>query len=245
MGVDENVGELAGVTELLGHTPRLTAAHELMARIGIAVQVGLLAPGERLPGTDEIAETFGVSVTTVRRALSALAGRGVLNARRGRHGGTFVAEPPDLSQLADLLPYRVRSGEVHQLLDQRRVLECGMAFLAAERASQAELDALAREVEAMDRACTWAEFRAHDPRFHLCIAEIAASARAAAELAAVLGRLVRFYVPYPIEYLRASNDEHRELLGRLRARDGAGAASVARRHVEAIYDTVFVATALE
>jgi DNA-binding GntR family transcriptional regulator len=134
----------------------------------------------------------------------------------------------------------VQSGEVHELLDQRRVLECGMAYLAAERAGDAELDGLERQVEAMDRATTWAEFRAHDPKFHLAIAEMAGSGRAAAELVAVLSRLVRFYVPYPIEYLHGSNDDHRELLARLRDRDAPGAAAVARRHVEAIYDTVFV-----
>jgi DNA-binding FadR family transcriptional regulator len=211
-----------------------------MARIAVAVQLGLLAPGERLPGIEEIAGAFGVSAITVRRALGALAGRGVVEARRGRHGGTFVAADPDLTRVADLTAYRVSSGEVHDLLDQRRVLECGMAFLAAECAHEAQLDRLERHVQAMERATTWAEFRAHDPRFHLAIAEIAGSPRAAAELLAVLSRLVRFYVPYPIAYLHASNDDHRELLARLRERDAAGAAGVARRHVEAIYDTVFV-----
>jgi DNA-binding FadR family transcriptional regulator len=243
MAVEENAPEPAGVSGLLGHTTRLTATHELMSRMGVAVQVGLLSPGERLPAMGEIAVTFGVSVTTVRRALSALAARGVLEARRGRNGGTFVANPPDLSRVGDLVPYRVHDGEVHHLLDQRRVLECGMAFLAAERASDAELDGLEGAVDAMDRATTWAEFRVHDPRFHLSIADMAGSGRAAAELASVLSRLVRFYVPYPIEYLHGSNDDHRELLGRLRARDAAGAAAVARRHVEAIYDTVFVSPA--
>jgi DNA-binding FadR family transcriptional regulator len=240
MTAAHNAPEPAGVTGLLGHAPRVTAVQELMARITVAVQLGLLAPGERLPGIEEIAGTFGVSTITVRRALGALAGRGVLEARRGRHGGTFVAAAPDLSRVADLTAHRVQSGEVHELLDQRRVLECGMAYLAAERAGDAELDGLERQVEAMDRATTWAEFRAHDPKFHLAIAEMAGSGRAAAELVAVLSRLVRFYVPYPIEYLHGSNDDHRELLARLRDRDAPGAAAVARRHVEAIYDTVFV-----
>jgi DNA-binding FadR family transcriptional regulator len=236
-GPPDSPGVVAG---LLGHSPRVTAVQELTARIGIAVQLGFLSPGERLPGIEEIAGAFGVSPITVRRALTALAARGVLEGRRGRHGGTFVAGSPDLSRLADLTVYRVRNGEVHELLDQRLVLECGVAYLAAGRWRAADLDPLEREIEAMDQARTWAEFRAHDPKFHHCVAEIAGSSRAAAELLAVLSRLVQFYVPYPIDYLRGSNEEHRELVSRLRERDAPGAAGIARRHVEAIYDTVFV-----
>jgi DNA-binding FadR family transcriptional regulator len=253
MAADESAVELVGVAALLGsgelratgrgRSTRVSAVEELAARIGLAVQLGLLQPGERLPGVKEIADTFGVSPVTVRRALGGLAARGILEGRRGRHGGTFVTADPDVAQLDEFSSYRLVSGEVYELLDHRRILECGMAYMAVDRATDADLDRLQRRVDAMQQATTWAEFRAHDPKFHLEIAALAGSPRAADDLLAVLSRLVRFYVPYPIEYLHASNDEHRALVAALRRRDAAAAAAIARQHVQALYETVFVGRA--
>ncbi|WP_084539832.1 phosphonate metabolism transcriptional regulator PhnF [Azorhizobium doebereinerae] len=48
--------------------------------------------GARLPVEAELAERFGVNRHTVRRALSVLAERGLVEATAGR--GTFVKEPP-------------------------------------------------------------------------------------------------------------------------------------------------------
>jgi DNA-binding FadR family transcriptional regulator len=219
---------------------RLGAVDELMARIAVSVQLRLMEPGERLPPVADIASTFGVSTITVRRALTGLAARGIVVSRRGRNGGTFVADDPDTSQIAEFSAYRVDSGEAHELLDQRLVLECGSAYLAAQRAQPADLDRLDGLVDGMHRATTWAEFRAIDPKFHWELAVIAGSSRAAEDLLAILSRLLALYVPYPIEFLRESNEDHRQLVAALRRRDGSEAAAVARRHIEAIHGTVFV-----
>ena len=52
---------------------------------------GLYALGTKLPGENEIAETYRVNRHTVRRALAALAERGLVRAERG--SGTFVEAP--------------------------------------------------------------------------------------------------------------------------------------------------------
>lgn len=52
---------------------------------------GLYALGSKLPGENEIAETYQVNRHTVRRALAALAERGLVRAERG--SGTFVEAP--------------------------------------------------------------------------------------------------------------------------------------------------------
>src|ERR1700748_2949236 len=49
---------------------------------------GTFAPGEKLPGETEIAETYRVNRHTVRRALATLAERGLVRAERG--SGTYV-----------------------------------------------------------------------------------------------------------------------------------------------------------
>ena len=209
-------------------------------RIGLAVDLGLLQPDERLQGEDELAATFGVSRMTVRRALQLLTARGVLVRRRGRGGGTFVATDPPRGVLTEFEAHRTVSGEVFDLIDNRLVIECGAAYLAAGNASPDDVDRLRALVREMDAAQTWTAFRAVDPRFHLAVASIAGSVGAVNALADVLGRLIRFYVPYPISYLHASNREHEALLNAIAAHDRMAAVSVIDRHISELRHTVFV-----
>src|SRR5215510_9537366 len=55
---------------------------------------GRFEPGSRLPGEIDLAATFGVNRHTVRRAIAALAERGLVRAERG--SGTYV-EPPRIA----------------------------------------------------------------------------------------------------------------------------------------------------
>jgi DNA-binding FadR family transcriptional regulator len=209
-------------------------------RIGLAVDLGLLAPHERLAGEAELAATFGVSRMTVRRALQILTERGVLVRVRGRRGGTFVAADPPRRVLSAFEAYRTVSGEVFDLIDQRLVIECGAAHVAAGRATAEDVARLRALVREMDAAATWTAFRAIDPRFHLSIAEIAGGEGAVKALAEVLVRLFRFYVPYPIAYLRESNHEHGALVDAIEAGDRISAVAVIDRHIEELRSTVFV-----
>lgn len=62
-----------------------------------------LEHGTRLPSEAELVERFGVSRTTVRRAIKALAESGVLNVQHGR--GTFVAASPVVQSMDDFQPF--------------------------------------------------------------------------------------------------------------------------------------------
>ncbi|MBE3000129.1 winged helix-turn-helix transcriptional regulator [Nocardiopsis sp. HNM0947] len=59
--------------------------------ISAAVDTGKLRPGSRLPPERELAESYGVSYMTVRRAMKELRERGVVVSVHGK--GTFIAEP--------------------------------------------------------------------------------------------------------------------------------------------------------
>src|SRR3954471_15341271 len=67
---------------------------------------GRFAAGTRLPGETEIAETYRVNRHTVRRALAALAERGLVRAARG--SGTYVEAP----RLSNPLRSRTRFSEI-------------------------------------------------------------------------------------------------------------------------------------
>src|SRR6476661_5390739 len=67
---------------------------------------GRFAAGDKLPGEMEIAETYRVNRHTVRRALAALAERGLVRAERG--SGTYV----EAQKLAYPLRSRTRFSEI-------------------------------------------------------------------------------------------------------------------------------------
>jgi GntR family phosphonate transport system transcriptional regulator len=82
----------------------------LWRRVADAIEGGIAngtyAPHERLPGETEIADAYRVNRHTVRRALAALAERGLVRAERG--SGTYVEAP----RLAYPLRSRTRFSEI-------------------------------------------------------------------------------------------------------------------------------------
>jgi len=219
---------------------RLSAIDTVRARIAMAVDLKLLRPGEKLPSVVEIAAALDVSEITVKRALTQLAEEGVLERTRGRNGGTRVAGKPRLGSLAQIAAYRSAAHDVRQLIDQRVILECGITALAADRATKKQLNELRSLASKMDTAETWADFHTTDERFHLLVAEMTKVPYAKVQYGRVLHELYRFFLPYPIEYLRESNSEHHELVAALSERDQIAAVGVACRHVEALHRTMFV-----
>src|SRR6516225_431082 len=82
---------------------------EVASQIHRLIAEGHLEPGDRLPPERELAETFGVSRTSVRDAIRVLEMRGLVEPRHGE--GTLVKQVPVdaiVSRLAD----RVRIREI-------------------------------------------------------------------------------------------------------------------------------------
>ncbi|HEV7933322.1 MAG TPA: FCD domain-containing protein [Actinomadura sp.] len=219
---------------------RLSALDTVRARIGLAIELGLLTPGERLPGSRRIAEALGVGEITVRRALVSLCEDGLLERQRGRTGGTRVAQRPTRGAVSAVEAYRSEAAAVHRLIDHRLVLECGIAHLAAANAGKASIRRLGDLVEEMDRMPSWAEFHGCDERFHLGVAAATGIASIAEPYGAALRALYPYYLPYPMDALRRSNQEHRALVEALHRGDAAVAADMTRTHVESLHDTMFV-----
>ena len=71
-----------------------------------AIAIGSFQPGTKLPAEIDLAERFGVNRHTVRRAIAALAERGLLRAERG--SGTFV----EAHRLAYPIRTRTRFSEI-------------------------------------------------------------------------------------------------------------------------------------
>ncbi|MEU3522391.1 GntR family transcriptional regulator [Streptomyces sp. NPDC038707] len=155
--------------------PRVDA---VVRRIGDAIELGLLAEGEQLPGESELAGLLGVSTVTLREALMALRQRGLVTTRRGRGGGSFVALPEVPAD--DRLKDRLRAWsteELRDLGDHWAALSGAAARLAAERTGPADLEPLRRTARELAGAGDAAGRGRLYGRFHVELAAAAQSAR--------------------------------------------------------------------
>ncbi|MEA5367481.1 FCD domain-containing protein [Amycolatopsis sp., V23-08] len=217
---------------------RLSALDTVRARIALAVELRLLKPGERLPPNSDIARALGVAEITVRRALEALAEDGLIERRRGRGGGTLVAEHPPGKRVNEVVAYFESAAEVRELIDHRLVLETGLVQLVATR--RPDVERLRELVARMDTATGWAEFHELDAEFHRTVAAPGPPA-AVRQYETVLAELYRFYLPYPLQKLRESNGEHAKLVKALASGNREAATRITRDHVGGLHQTMFVA----
>jgi GntR family transcriptional regulator, transcriptional repressor for pyruvate dehydrogenase complex len=112
-------------------------------------QAGLRA-GDRLPNEGVLAEQLGISKPTLRQALRVLELSGLIDVRRGKSGGIFVAT--DLvPSVAIFTAVKVEEEAAIDVLRARRVLERAVAQEAMRVATAADLGGLERTVELLER----------------------------------------------------------------------------------------------
>lgn len=218
---------------------RLSAVDTVRARVLLSIEHALLAPGSKLPRTELIAKGLEVSVITARRALEGLVDDGVLIRRRGRGGGTFVAEDPPTLNDSSVTAYRGDEQAIHRLIDQRSLMESAIVAAAAQRATPAQCDELDDLIRQSKNAADWHEHHIPDTRFHHLCAEISALPEVPTYLA-YYGALTKYFVPYPQEQLNEGRDHHSRLVESFRARDSLAAIQIARIHVDALRREMFV-----
>ena len=208
-----------------------TTLEETVERLGTAIRLGLLGPGDRLPPERELADQLGIARSTLRQALMSLTESGHLVAMRGRGGGTFVSDAPPLVESSRRV--ELAGGHWRELLDYQIAVEIGAAVLAAERAAPADLAPLHAHVETM-RTTDFSVYRRADVFFHLGIAEAAHSARLVAAMTEVQGKMGELiaHIAHPAPVLARSNEQHAALVTALEHRDGWGAAQLVREHLK-------------
>ncbi len=200
-----------------------------LERLGTAIRIGLLVPGDRLPPERELADHLGISRSTLRQALATLTESGHLIAVRGRAGGTFVAEAPPVASSA---PYPLEHSRA--MLDWRTALELGTVQLAAERATPDQRAALANAAATRSNGEDWATFRRWDAAFHVLVAEAANSRRVVAATVRVQGEmsdLLTFLAPEP-SGRAAVAEQHRQVAQAVARGDAQGAREAMRCHLE-------------
>ena len=187
-----------------------------------------------------MAAGFGVSEITVRRALTELQRAGVVERSRGRGGGTFLAKDPTRKAVPQTAAYRADADRVRRLIDERSVLEAGLAHLACEHRTDSDLAAMDSAIGEMAAAQSWASYRRGDEIFHLRVASAARLSSVLPLYQRTLTDLYSYFLPYPIGYLHESNEEHRVIRDAIAARDRVAATDAVTAHVIELHQSMYI-----
>ena len=153
--------------------PRRNLCGQVVDNLGRRILSGAIKPGQALPQEETLCTDFGVSRTVIREAVKSLAAKGLLDSRPKR--GTVVQPAQSWNFLdAEVLQWQEEADTKGEFLffltELRQAIEPTAAALAAERATQEDLQRIESAWETMKQSVDDLEgFVLADLEFHTAI----------------------------------------------------------------------------
>jgi GntR family transcriptional repressor for pyruvate dehydrogenase complex len=224
---------LRAIKKIRIHEEVETQIHEL-------IRQGKLKAGDQLPSERELAETFKVSRTSVREALRTLETKGLIISRTGM--GNFVADLPIEALIAPLAKLLIEEKTaLADIFELRKLIEPHIAALAAERATNKDINRmkriLARQGEAVNRGETSVEA---DAELHFAIGQATqnqALEKLVSGLMEILSQSREESLQTP-DRRRASIESHRKILSAIERHDKTRAQKAMFHHIEQVEENV-------
>jgi len=215
-----------------------SAAETVVEHVRTLLERGALKAGDRLPPERTLALYTGVSRSSVRVGLRALATMGIIQSRHG--SGTFIADGPPALESKPLHFLAALHGFTRdEMFEARRLLEVGVVGLSARRATGEQVAAIAEEVTSMFASLdSPLDFLRHDIRFHRAVAAASGNpilASLVEMLSEVFYERRRETVDRACD-LKESAEMHRRIYMAIRQRDAAGAGEAMNRHLQLAYE---------
>jgi len=213
-------------------------ALELVASLSERIRDGQLGVGAKIPTEAAIMAEFDVSRTVVREALSKLQAAGLVETRHGI--GTFVLGLGDDAGFKISHEQYSTLQDVVAVLELRIGLETEAAALAAQRRTDANLEAMRRALDALSAALEQGEDAvAADFQFHQEIARATQNDHFADLMTTLGSRIIPRARLEPVqamtderrEYLRRVNGEHESIFDAIETQDAEGARAAMRTHL--------------
>ena len=207
-----------------------------------AIIDGELDAGDKLPTEEQLAEELNVSKVTVREALREMETEGLIEKRRGLHGGSFVA-PPNYSKISELVVNYIQFGGLtpKHLTEFRMLLEPSMVALAAERRDDKDLTAIHRCVAAYEKSLAEGKIdHAAGLKFHRLIADACHNPFISAVMAAIVNVFEEIIptVPMSLADGRIDLDFCMRFYESLLQRDGPKASSLMTAHFDVLKEII-------
>jgi DNA-binding FadR family transcriptional regulator len=109
----------------------MTIPDSVFENLCALIAAGTLKIGQRLPAERKLAEMLGVSRSSIREGIRTLETLGMIATRIG--SGSYLEENVALLSKYFLKSQTPKRHNLLEVLEARRVLECEIAFLAAQR----------------------------------------------------------------------------------------------------------------
>lgn len=210
-------------------------AHEYVAeQIRRHIALRLIVPGEALPSERELASSFGVGRPTIQHAMRLLEADHLVEARRGRYGGTFVEPTEGGALMEDRIARMLRArGELDQLLVYRGELEPRVAGLAAGCRLKDDMTTMRRAMKGMLDAETEPHYMRHDTEFHMAIAAGTKNRFLIAQIEDIRTRLndAISLLPESDSWHGRIEDEHAAIFAAIQAKNSKAAEAAMDVHV--------------
>lgn len=242
--MSEPAGRVTARTAALSPLQGGARAVAVVNRITEAIALGLITEGEQLPSETDLSAQLGVSTVTLREALSTLREQGLVETKRGRHGGSFIRVPRDTA--GSFLRPRLAAFSVSELRDagdEHAAIAGAGARLAAARATTDNVRRLLSLATRVADATGVSGRTRADTRFHIEVAVASQSeriTRAEVSLQAELGALIWIPGSRDVEPAAAAQ-EHVAIAQAIAREDGALARQLAEKHVRDNLDRVIEA----
>jgi GntR family transcriptional repressor for pyruvate dehydrogenase complex len=186
---------------------------------------GTFKAGGKLPSQNELVEYFGVSRTGIREALQMMAVLNLIEIKPGL--GCFVKRvSPEYIIHADVLSILLDKESVMEVIEARKLVESGIAALAAERALPEDYWRMEDVLIAIDRSIQKNESIAViSTEFHCALAEASHNAvlaklvRSFTQLMAKAGQLLEDSIEDLGKFKRHELKSHQELFHVIKQRD--------------------------
>ncbi len=205
---------------------------------------GDLARGERLPNETVLAREFGVSRSTVREALRALAAHNLIHTVKGASGGSFVTLPT-VDHISEFLHANIsllsESNDVtlEEFLEARRLLEVFAARQCALRRSDTDLARLRETIIDAPAGLPAEERFVYNESFHSAVLDGARNTLlriAAQPIFSVLQTNFSREAQTP-RFAERVDEDHRAILAAIERGDAEAAASAMQRHLDYLSQT--------
>jgi GntR family transcriptional repressor for pyruvate dehydrogenase complex len=213
---------------------RKTLTSQVIDYVVGLIKSGQVKPGERLPTEFDLTQTLGVSRTCVREAIKSLESLGLVSVRQ--RVGAIVLEPSSSNLLnAEQFSIALQSQQTNDLLEFRKIMEVGLASLAAEKAEESDLDLMKSALDRYrEEMAATAVDCATDMSFHAALAQ--ASKNPIAELVwQMLSTRLAETLSRTSELPNVCHDtlrDHEKIYRAVKSRDPRKAREAMRTHLE-------------
>jgi len=215
-----------------GHPTGHTRVEQVTAELRNKILRGYLASNEWLPSEGALAESMGVSRTVIREAMRNLRAQGLVEASQGRRARVRANDPSVLINSLDAMLQRSEA-TIYHLLQLRRPLEGEIAALAAEHATQEDLEKLGSTLDELRVARDLEDCIRADVAFHRYLADASHNPLFALFLDTVRALLVRAQQKtFPLAGVLLTIEGHCRILEAIVAREPAAAQQAMLQHLD-------------